>query len=209
MSKLYRRFFDPDASNARIAGLWWAMALRGVGAIVLGTLAVLWPGITLLILAGIFAAYCLVDAVFSIILAVRGARRHQRWWWPALNAVVALAAGALALLYPGLTVLAFVVLLAAWALMTGVTSIAAATRLKGDHGRTWLIVGGIIAIALGVVLILFPGTGLLTLTWMVAFQSWLAGSALLAAAYQLRMRHADRAAQRARGWSDAAETIKA
>ena len=186
--------FASDASNSRIAALWWVVALKGASAMVLGALAVLWPSITLIILALIFAAYCVVDAVFSIVLTVRSAKSHERWWWPALNALVALAAAAAAMFYPGLTVLAFVVMLAAWALISGAVSIIAAFRLKRDHGRWWMILIGVVSVILGVVLVALPGLGLSALTWMIAFQSWLAGGALLALAYQLRMRRAARAA---------------
>ena len=186
--------FASDASNSRIAALWWVVALKGASAMVLGALAVLWPFITLIILALIFAAYCVVDAVFSIVLTVRSAKSHERWWWPALNALVALAAAAAAMFYPGLTVLAFVVMLAAWALISGAVSIIAAFRLKRDHGRWWMILIGVVSVILGVVLVALPGLGLSALTWMIAFQSWLAGGALLALAYQLRMRRAERAA---------------
>ena len=192
MATIFGRLGDPEASNRRIADLWWVVALRGVGAIVLGLLAILWPGITLLILAGIFAAYCIVDAVFSIVLAVRGARRHERWGWSAVSALVALGAAAVTMFYPGLTMIAFVGVLAAWALITGVTSIAAAFRLERDHGRWWMIAGGVISIMLGVLLLIFPGIGLFTLASLIAFQSWLAGFTWLALAFRLRMRHAER-----------------
>jgi uncharacterized membrane protein HdeD (DUF308 family) len=195
MATLYDRLVDPGSENARISDLWWVVALKGVSAFVLGTLAVLWPAITLITLALIFAAYCVVDAVFSIILAVRGARRHQRWWWPALNAVVALAAAAVAVLYPGLTVLVFVIMLAAWALINGVISIIAAFRLKADHGRWWLVITGVVSVLLGVLLIALPGIGLFTLTWLIAFQGWLAAGALLGLAYRLRVRRSERIAR--------------
>ncbi|GAA0736428.1 HdeD family acid-resistance protein [Sphingomonas japonica] len=195
MATALYRMLDPGRRNDRIAGLWWAMALRGVGAIVLGTLAALWPDITLLVLAGIFAVYCAVDAVFSIILAVRGARRNERWGWSALHGVVALATAVLAVFYPGLTILAFVVLLTAWALLSGVASIVGAFRLKGDHGRGWMIAAGGISLALGVLLLLFPQIGIFTLSWMIAFQGWLAGSILLSVAYKLRLRDAERVAR--------------
>ena len=148
MATIYDRLYDPDRSNARIAGLWWAMALRGVGAIALGTLAVLWPGLTLLSLTGIFAAYCLVDAGFSFILAARGARRHERWEWPAFHGVVTMATALLTILYPGLTVLAFVMVLAIWALVTGAIAIAGAVRLDRDRGRGRMILTGIVSLAL-------------------------------------------------------------
>lgn len=194
MATFYDRLVDPDPGNARIADLWWAMALKGVSAIVLGLLAVLLPAITLLTLALIFAVYCIVDAVFSIVLAVRGARRHQRWWWPALNALVAIAAAVVTVLYPDLTVLVFVIMFAAWALVSGVVSIVAAFRLRPDHGRWWMVASGVISVLLGILLMALPGIGLLTLTWLIAFQSWLAGGALLSLAYRLRLRQRDRMA---------------
>lgn len=195
MATTVYRMLDPGRRNDRIAGLWWAMALRGVGAIVLGTLAALWPNITLLVLAGIFAAYCAVDGVFSIILAIRGARRNERWGWSALHGVVAFAAAVLAAFYPQLTVLAFVILLTVWALVSGILSIVSAFALKGDHGRGWMIAAGVISLALGVLLLTSPQVGIFTLTWMIAIQGWFAGSTLLSVAYRLRMRHADSVAE--------------
>ena len=194
MVTLYERLLDPDAGTVRIANLWWAVALRGVCAIVLGTLAILWPAITLIVLVLIFAAYCIADAIFSIVLAVRGARRHVRWWWPALHALVALAAAAVALFYPDITIIAFVGMLIAWALLTGVFSIAAAFRLDRANGRWWLIASGVVSLILAVLLIAFPGVGLFTLTWMIAFQALLAGSMLLGLAFRLRMMNAELAA---------------
>ncbi len=190
MATLHQRLFAPDAGRTRIANLWWAVALRGVGAVVLGTLALLWPAMTLLVLVFLFAAYCVVDAVFSMVLAVRGARRHERWGWPALHALVALAAAAAALLYPDITLIVFVAMLIAWALFTGVLSIAAAFRLDRAHGRWWLIASGVVALILAALLIAVPGIGLLTLTWMISFQALLGGSLLLGLAFRLRMRSA-------------------
>ena len=191
MTALNERLLDPDAGAARIANLWWAMALRGVGAIILGMLAILWPAITLIILVLIFAGYCVVDAVFSIVLAVRGARRHEPWWWLALHALAALAAATVALLFPDLTMIAFVVMLIAWALLTGVFSIAAAFRLDGAHGRWWLVASSVVSLILAALLIAFPGVSLFTLTWMIAFQAMLAGSLLLGLAFRLRMKSAE------------------
>lgn len=190
MATLHERLSAPAAGTARIANLWWAVALRGVGAIILGTLAVLWPGITLIVLVFLFAAYCVVDAVFSIVLAVRGARRHERWGWQALHALVALAAAATALLYPDITLIVFVAMLIAWALFTGILSIAAAFRLDRAHGRWWFIASGVVSLILAALLIALPDIGLFTLTWMIAFQALLAGILLLGLAFRLRMRSA-------------------
>lgn len=181
-----------DPLNARVARHWWAAALKGVSAIALGVVALVWPGITLLTLVIVFAAFCVADAVFSTVLAVRGAREGGRWGWLALNAMVSLAAAAVAIFYPGITILAFVVMLIAWALITGVVTIAAAVRLRRDHGRWWMIAGGVAAVALGLILALLPPLGLMALIGLVAAEAFIAGVALLVLAYRLRMRHRER-----------------
>jgi len=107
---------DIDVLNARIARHWWVVALRGATAIMLGLLAITWPAITLYTLVLVFAAYCFLDTILSALLAVRGARQGGRWLWPAPTALVALAAGVIALVYPGITLLAFMVMIAVWRL---------------------------------------------------------------------------------------------
>lgn len=174
--------------NRRIASHWWLMAVKGTAAILLAVLTVLLPIATLAALAFLFALYCVVDAIFSLTLAVRGARRGGRWGLLALNALLALAAAAVALLYPGLTLLAFALVLAAWALVTGIVTIVAAFRLERDHGRWWMVASGVAEILLGVVLALLPPIALFTLVWMVALGALLWGSALLALAFRLRAR---------------------
>ena len=149
---------DPDF--AQIAELWWVVALRGAFAIALGIMALIWPIATLLTLVLVFAAYCVVDGVFSIILAVRGAKRRKTLWWPALYALLALAAAAVAVLYPGITMFAFVAMLIAWALLNGVLSIAAAFRLGRAYGRGWLIASGVVSLILATLLMAWPAIGL-------------------------------------------------
>jgi uncharacterized membrane protein HdeD (DUF308 family) len=179
------------AREALLASNWWAAALRGVCAILIGSIAILAPAVTLVALVMIFAAYSLVDGVFAIVLAIRGARRHERWGWLALNGVVSLAAAAVALFYPALTAIAFGILFAVWALISGVTSIAAALQLGTDHGRWWLLLAGLIALFFGFWAVWDVNLGMLALSYLVGFQALFAGFALLALAYRLRTRNAD------------------
>lgn len=183
---------DRERLNARIARHWWVVGLRGLLAVALGVLAIAWPAITLLTLVLVFAFFCLVDAVFSAILAVRDARQGGHWGWLMLIALAGFAAGAIAILYPGVTLLAFVAMLAAWWIITGLASIIAASRLRGDHGRWWMIAGGAVGIALGLALIIVPPLGLFTLAWMVAVGMTVSGFALLGLAWRLRARDRDR-----------------
>ncbi|KXU31491.1 hypothetical protein A0J57_17020 [Sphingobium sp. 22B] len=178
------------AKHALLASNWWAAALRGVCAILVGSIAIFAPAVTLLVLIMIFAAYSLVDGVFAVVLAIRGARRHERWGWLALNGVISIAAAAVALFYPVVTAVAFGILFAVWALISGATSIIAALHLGNDHGRWWLLISGLIALFFGFWAVWDVNLGMLALSYLVGFQAFFAGFALLALAYRLRARNA-------------------
>jgi uncharacterized membrane protein HdeD (DUF308 family) len=179
------------ARQALLASNWWAAALRGVCAILIGSIAIFAPAVTLVALVMIFAAYSLVDGVFAIVLAIRGARQHERWGWLALNGVLSIAAAAVALFYPAITAIFFGILFGVWALISGATSIAAALQLSHDHGRWWLLITGLIALFFGFWAVWDVNLGMLALSYLVGFQAFFAGFALLALAYRLRTRNAD------------------
>lgn len=179
------------AKQALLASNWWAAALRGVCAILIGSIAIFAPAVTLVALVMIFAAYSLVDGVFAIVLAIRGARQHERWGWLALNGVISIAAAAVALFYPALTAILFGILFGVWALISGVTSIAAALQLSTDHGGWALLIMGLIALLFGFWAVWDVNLGMLALSYLVGFQAFFAGFALLALAYRLRTRNAD------------------
>src|SRR5881296_4494466 len=85
---------------------WWALALRGIFAVLLGLAAFVLPGITLAVFVALFGAYAVVDGVLAIIAGVRAAERHERWWSPVLKGLAGIAAGVLAFVWPALTALA-------------------------------------------------------------------------------------------------------
>lgn len=175
-----------QAMNDTLADNWWAVALRGVAAILFGVAAFAMPVVTMLSLVFVFAAFSIVDGVFGIVMSVRGARKGERWVWLLLSGVFGIAAGVVAALWPGLTVLAFVILVAAWALISGTLMLISAFRLKIDHGRVWLVIGGIASIAFGVLLAMSPFIGALVLTFWTGAHALVLGGTLLVLAYRLR-----------------------
>ena len=180
------------AREALLSSNWWAAAIRGVVAILIGAFAIFAPAATLIALVMIFAAYALVDGVFAIVLAIRGARKHERWGWLLFNGIISIASAAIAILFPGLTAFAFAILFAAWAIVSGTASLIAGFQLGKSHGRWWLILGGVIAIIFGIWAVLVPPLAMLALSYMVGFQAFLAGFTLLALAYRLREQRVDR-----------------
>ncbi len=178
-----------SAMSAVLARNWWLIALRGAFAILFGIVALVSPGATLLTLVIVFSAYMLVDGVAGIIAAVRAAERHERWGTLLLSGLLNLLVGVVAFLVPGSALLAFVYLLAAWALVTGGLMVAAAFRLHLDHGRWWLGLGGALSILFGLVLLVSPAASLIVLTYWVGGYAIAFGAFMLVLAFRLRSRH--------------------
>ncbi|MDF2597803.1 MAG: hypothetical protein K0Q54_626 [Methylobacterium brachiatum] len=178
-----------DAMSAALARNWWLIALRGVVAILFGIVAFAAPGAFVLSLVLLFAAYTLVDGAFAIVGAVRAAQRHERWGFLLLEGLVDIIVAVAAVLVPGAAVWAFVLLLAAWALVTGGLMIAAAFRLHLHYGRWWLGLGGLVSILFGIALALEPGMSALVLTWWIGAYTIAFGVLLLILAFQLRSRN--------------------
>jgi uncharacterized membrane protein HdeD (DUF308 family) len=181
-----------DLLGAVLARNWWAVAIRGAIGIAVGVFALILPATTMLALILLFAAYMLVDGVFAIIAAVRAARRHDRWGLLVLEGVARIAAGAIAVLWPAITVLAFVLLVAAWALISGTLMVLAAFHLNIDYGRWWLVLGGVASVVYGVLLLVAPLIGALVLTWWFGAYALVFGVALLILSLRLKGRR-DRA----------------
>jgi uncharacterized membrane protein HdeD (DUF308 family) len=178
--------------SAALAKNWWAIALRGLLAIIFGLIALFVPAATMLSLVLLFSAYMLLDGVFAIVAAVRAARKHERWGLLVFQGVIDIVAGVVAFLWPGITVIAFVLLVAAWALVSGGLMLGAAFRLKIDHGRWWLALGGIASLIYGALLIVAPLIGALVMTWWLGAYAVVFGVALLVLAFKLRSRRDDR-----------------
>jgi len=165
---------------------WWALAVRGVAALIFGILAFLWPGITLTVLVWIFAAYMLADGVFALVAGLRVAQAHGRWWPFAVEGILDLAAGAIAFLWPGIAVLTFIYIVAFWAIVTGVALLAAAMRLRSLQGETLLILSGVLSLAWGIVILVWPIAGELALAWWIGAYALLFGAIMLAVSLRLR-----------------------
>ena len=124
--------------------------MRGLAAIVFGVLAFVWPDITLFALVLLFGAYMLVDGIFAIVAAVRAAGREARWWLLLIEGVLGVLAGLVAAFWPGLTALALLYFIAAWAIVSGILEIVGAIRLRQEIEGEWaLILGGVLSVIFG------------------------------------------------------------
>jgi uncharacterized membrane protein HdeD (DUF308 family) len=173
-----------------VTGHWWALALRGVIAILFGVAAFLRPDITLQALILLFGAYALVDGVFSIVGVFGGTRARTPRWLLFVEGVVSILAGLIAFIFPGLTAIALLYLIAAWAVITGISEIAMAIRLRQEIQGEWaLILGGIASVLFGLILAVLPAVGILSLIWLIGAYAVAFGILLLIAAFRVRSEH--------------------
>lgn len=180
-----------DLLSTQLATNWWAVALRGVAALVFGIIALLVPAAAILSLALIFAAYLLVDGVCALVAAGRAAHHHERWGLLLTEGVLNLVMGLIAAAMPAAAVLAFVLLTAVWALLSGGMMLAAAFGVHVSHGRWWLALGGVVSLVWGVMLLIAPMVGALVLTWWLGIYAIVFGIAMLMLGFRLRGRQRD------------------
>jgi len=165
---------------------WWSLVLRGLAGVAFGVLSFVAPGISLAALVLCFGAYAFVDGIFSLVMAFRKSERG-RWGALLLQGIIGIAAGVATLLLPIVTALALVYLVATWAIMTGVLEIISAVRLRKVIQGEWLLgLSGLLSVALGVSLALFPGPGALALMIWIGAYAVVSGTFLIALGVRAR-----------------------
>lgn len=167
---------------------WWAVALRGALAVLFGLVAMVWPNITVIALVALFGAYVLVDGVIALGTAIfGGSQAGRRRGWLIFEAVTGIAAGIVTFLWPGITALALLMVIAAWAFITGVVEIVAAIWLRRELEGEWLLaVSGVASIVFGLLLVIRPSVGAVAVVWLIGAYAILFGAVLVALGLRLR-----------------------
>ena len=181
----------PTGMRARgamvLAERWWTLVLRGVAGVIFGILTFIWPGVSLFALVLLFGAYAIVNGVMDLVLAARKPAGEQRWGSLVFEGIASIVAGVLTLILPGITALALLVVIAAWAIVTGIAQVIAAVRLRKQIRGEWLLaLAGVLSIAFGVLLVLFPGAGALAVVLWFGAYAIVLGALLIALGVRLR-----------------------
>jgi uncharacterized membrane protein HdeD (DUF308 family) len=174
--------------NETLLRHWWMLALRGGIAIAFGLLALLLPGMTLLWLVALFAAYALFGGAVWTFGAIHNRKVDDDWWVLLVAGLAGIGAGLISLVHPALTAMVLILLIGANALVTGVLDIVLAVRLRRRiHGELLLILSGVTSIVFGAIVFLYPlGAGALALVWLVGMYAIATGLLLLALAVRVR-----------------------
>jgi uncharacterized membrane protein HdeD (DUF308 family) len=152
-----------------------SLILRGVLAVIVGIIAIAWPGVTVLALVVLFAVYAFMDAGLQAMRAFSSGTAGPVIGHLLLG-LIDLAAGLVALAWPAPTALVLVLVVGIWAVVGGFFEIAAAFAAGETAGtRALLIVGGLVSIAFGVVLFAHPVVGAVTLALLFGLFSMVYG----------------------------------
>ena len=179
------RIISSDVKS--LAENWWAIALRGVAAIIFGVLTFVLPALSLFALIIMFGAYAIVEGIFNIVAAARSRSGEGPRWLLLLEGLVSIAAGIVTFALPGLTAVVLVYVIAAWAMVTGVLEIIAAVRVRKQiTGEVWWILSGILSVVFSVLLMIAPGAGALALVLWIGAYAVVFGAVLVALAFRLR-----------------------
>jgi uncharacterized membrane protein HdeD (DUF308 family) len=169
-----------------LAQNWWVFLLRGILAIAVGILAFVWPGLTLVSLVLLFGIYAAADGILAIASAITGHTPIPRWWL-AIVGIAGLAAAFITFTRPGLALTALLIVIASWAIASGIMQIIGAIQLRKEIDNEWfLIISGIAAIVFGAILLLRPGLGTLALIFTFGTFAVIEGLLLIGLAIRLR-----------------------
>ena len=156
-------------------GSWKRLAVQGVAAVLFGLATLVWPSITLWTLVLLWGAFAFIDGVTSLTAAIADPLLLHRGW-VAFWGITGIGAGIVTFLWPSMTALALLVVIATWSLLIGGSRIAFAISARKQVSGAWSIgLGGVLLVLLGLLLIVNPGAGALSITWAIGWLAFLFG----------------------------------
>lgn len=178
---------DPAVDRSVLAAMirnWWLMAARGGLAVLFGLSILWWPDVTLPTIVVLFGVYALVDGMLAIAAATRGRLRLLEAWPVALEGVVSVALGIVALGWPLRVPRDFLFALVMWGIVTGILEIAQAVRLPRTRASYWLLgTGGVSSLFLAVLLLMLPYAGVDRVVYVIGAYALVFGTVVTLAAF--------------------------
>lgn len=171
----------------QLASHWWVLVSRGLVSIAFAVLAFTLPGVTFGALVMLLGFLFLVDGAFATILGWRMREQDQDWWVVLIEGLLGVVFGVITFVYPAFTANLLLLLISVWCLMTGVFEIATAVRLRKEINNEWLMAAaGLVSIALGVLVLVNPTAGAISITWWIGAYAMLFGVLLVSLGWRVR-----------------------
>ncbi|EME16677.1 HdeD family acid-resistance protein [Rhodococcus triatomae] len=167
--------------------VWWLLLIRGVIAIAFGIVALVWPDVTVKALIVVVGIFWIVDGIISAVRAIEARKVVTSWVWWLAGALVSVIAGVVLFVWPDLTALAFAYLMGFWAILVGILEIIGAFQVMANGGQ-WIgtMVAGALALIFGLILVIWPGSGITGLMWLVGIFALAFGVLFIVGAFQVR-----------------------
>lgn len=158
-----------ETIGGSMGDLWWTFLVRGILASIVCIAALFWPTASVALLLRLVGLFLLVDGAITFL----GFRNRAGSGSGNLFAIASAAVGALLLLMPGTSARIAFLLIGLWALITGVTYLWQWRQMPDElDERSMTRNAGIIACAAGIVLVFWPGTGLVAIGWVIAIAAF-------------------------------------
>jgi uncharacterized membrane protein HdeD (DUF308 family) len=169
----------------RAAKRWWTLVVRGLFAIAFGILTIMAPGTAVMALVVIFGIYAIADGLASLSMFMTPVA--EGGWLLGFNGIVSVAAGIIALVWPGMTAVALFYLIAIWAIILGVVELIATVRYSNQLESEWaFVLSGLLFIGFGVIVIGWPKIGAVAVLALIATAAILRGVTLILVGARLR-----------------------
>jgi uncharacterized membrane protein HdeD (DUF308 family) len=173
-----------------VSAIWWLLLLRGLAAIVLGILFFTNPGATLIVIMTFLGAYWFVDGIFTLIASLQGKKENKNWGWGIFVGILSILAGLAVFSQPIVSALFTTTFLMYFMgfiiLASGVSSMVTGFKLDAASGKWIMILGGVLAIILGLLLLINPVFSATFFVSLLGFFSIVGGIILIGLSLQIR-----------------------
>jgi len=177
---------DDDLAGS-LSRNWWLILLRGLLAVAFGALLFSRPSFSVAVLITFFGAYSLVDGVFGVVSAITQRKQREHWVLMLVGGLSGIAIGLITFYSPGITAMVLLFYIAIWSVLTGVSQIIMAVKLRAEiKGEFWLGLAGAVSVLFGIFLMYNPGAGILSVVWVLAAYAVVFGLLMIALALRVK-----------------------
>lgn len=170
-----------------LAKHWWILVVRGLISMAFAAAAFLMPVLTFEVIVLMIGVFLLADGLLAVYSGWRLREEDSDWWVGALEGMAGVGLGLVTLVKPEISAALLVLCIALWCLLTGVMEIAIAIRIRKEIEGEWqLALAGVISIALGVLMLVQPNAGAISIAWWVGFYALFFGLLMIGLGIRLR-----------------------
>lgn len=165
--------------------MWWVYVLQGLVTLTLGLVALFWPGLTLLTLLYVVAAYAIIIGITDIVFSVSSMKANRSWWLMALGGVVLVGVSAFLLRNLDVALQTFAILIGVVFVVRGTLEIVAAALVESTGNRVLTFAMGVLSVIAGIVIWVYPLGGSLSFVWVLGLFAVIRGAIDIASASAL------------------------